>query len=68
MLAKVETENERMVPISKLAPTRTPECLCSGCLRPKPAGHVDYICMECGAWHYKDQIYICCPADAERPL
>jgi hypothetical protein len=33
-----------------------------------PEGKLEYICEACGAAHYFNQFYICCPVDAEKPL
>ena len=41
--------------------------LCSGCLRPKRY-KINYYCDNCGAAHYRGEIYICCRVDAERSL
>jgi hypothetical protein len=69
MMAKLESKVERMVPLSRIAPTTASEYVCSTCLRPYLGKEqVEYICEDCGAAHYFNQFYICCPADAERPL
>jgi predicted amidophosphoribosyltransferase len=67
MIAELESRVERTVAISKITPARAAETLCSHCLRPL-YGELDYICENCGANHYKNEFYICCPVDAEKPL
>jgi len=68
MMAKLETKTERMMPLSKITPARAAPYLCSRCFRPLPREPLEYICENCGAWHYRGYFYICCPVDAERPL
>jgi len=69
MLAELESRVERTVPISRIAPATTPKSLCSTCLRPyHKIAEVEYYCDACGAAHFVNEFYICCPVDAERPL
>ena len=63
----LEVTTERTVLVSEITPPRAAEKLCSHCLRPL-YGELDYICENCGANHYKNEFYICCPVDAEKPL
>jgi hypothetical protein len=67
MLAELESRHERTVSIDKITSARAAETLCSHCLRPL-YGELEYICEECGANHYVNEFYICCPVDAEKPL
>jgi hypothetical protein len=69
MLAELESRVERTVSIDKITPAKEAETLCSHCLRPWAGKkQVEYYCEACGAAHYFNQFYICCPIDAERPL
>ena len=67
MLAELESRDERIVRVSEITPPRAAETLCSHCLRPL-YGELNYVCEACGANHYVNEFYICCPVDAERPL
>jgi hypothetical protein len=68
MLAEIQSRDERSVAISQITPAKAADRLCSHCMRPMPSRPVEYVCDECGAWHYVNEFYICCPVDAERPL
>jgi hypothetical protein len=68
-MAKLESKVERTVPLSKITPASAPRSVCSRCLRPYHVdAEIEYICDTCRCAHYRGEFYICCSADAKRPL
>jgi hypothetical protein len=67
MMAKPELKGDNLSLFGITTPTQAAEKLCSHCLRPL-YGELDYICEACGANHYVNEFYICCPVDSEKPL